>query len=59
MWGFAATCVIVFAVLMLALMGTGLDPWTAFSSLAATINDAGPGLGTFGTNFSGANAAAL
>lgn len=58
-WGFAATYALVFAVLMLALMATGLDPWTTFSSLAATLNDAGPGLGAFGANFSKASTPAL
>ncbi len=44
-WGFFATYVAVFAVLMLALMATGLDQATAFSAMAASINNLGPGLG--------------
>jgi trk system potassium uptake protein TrkH len=44
-WGFFAVYVGVFVVLMLALMSTGLDQVTAFSAVAATINNLGPGLG--------------
>ncbi len=44
-WGFFATYVTAFAVLMLALMATGLDQKTAFSAMAASINNLGPGLG--------------
>jgi trk system potassium uptake protein TrkH len=35
----------VFTVLMLALMATGVDQVTAFSAIAATLNNLGPGLG--------------
>jgi trk system potassium uptake protein TrkH len=35
----------VFAVLMLSLMITGVDQVTAFSAIAATLNNLGPGLG--------------
>ena len=44
-WGFFAVYVGVFVVLMLALMATGLEQVTAFSAVAATINNLGPGLG--------------
>ncbi len=44
-WGFFATYVAVFSILMLALMATGLDQETAFSAMAACINNLGPGLG--------------
>jgi len=35
----------LFLVLLLVLLGTGLDFLTAFSSVAAAINNLGPGLG--------------
>jgi trk system potassium uptake protein TrkH len=44
-WGFFAVYVGVFTVLMLALMATGVDQVTAFSAIAATLNNLGPGLG--------------
>jgi trk system potassium uptake protein TrkH len=44
-WGFFATYVAVFAILLLALMATGLDQVTAFSAVAACLNNLGPGLG--------------
>jgi trk system potassium uptake protein TrkH len=44
-WGFFAVYVGVFAVLMLSLMITGVDQVTAFSAIAATLNNLGPGLG--------------
>ncbi len=50
-WGFFATYVAVFAVLMLALMATGLDQPTAFSAMAASINNLGPGLGDVALHF--------
>jgi len=50
-WGFFAVYVGVFIVLMLALMATGLDQVTAFSAVAATINNLGPGLGEVANNY--------
>jgi len=50
-WGFFAVYVGVFAVLMLALMATGLDQVTAFSAIAATLNNLGPGLGEVAQNY--------
>ena len=44
-WGFFATYVAIFAILLLVLMMSGLDQITAFSAVAATINNLGPGLG--------------
>ncbi|MBE0510254.1 MAG: TrkH family potassium uptake protein [Chromatiales bacterium] len=44
-WGFFATYVAIFAILLLILMMTGLDQVTAFSAVAATMNNLGPGLG--------------
>ena len=50
-WGFFATYVAVFTVLMLALMATGMDQPTAFSAMAASINNLGPGLGDVALHF--------
>ncbi len=44
-WGFFATYVAVFSIFLLLLMMVGLDQITAFSAVAATINNLGPGLG--------------
>jgi len=44
-WGFFAVYVGVFTVLMMALMAIGVDQVTAFSAIAATLNNLGPGLG--------------
>ena len=44
-WGFFATYVAVFAVLLLTMMALGLDQVTAFSAVAACMNNLGPGLG--------------
>jgi trk system potassium uptake protein len=52
-WGFFATYVAVFVILMLILAATGLDQITAFSAVAATLNNLGPGLGDVATNFQG------
>lgn len=50
-WGFFALYMASFAVMMLILMATGLDQVTAFSAVAACINNLGPGLGDVGANF--------
>ncbi len=44
-WGFFAAYIAVFVFLQLALMATQMDQVTAFSALAACINNLGPGLG--------------
>ena len=50
-WGFFSVYIVVFVVLMLAMMATGLDQVTAFSAIAATLNNLGPGLGEVATGF--------
>lgn len=50
-WGFLSVYVVVFGVMMLAMMTTGLDQVTAFSAVAATLNNLGPGLGEVATGF--------
>lgn len=50
-WGFFAAYVGSFVVIMLFLMATGLDQITAFSAVAACMNNLGPGLGDVGANY--------
>ena len=50
-WGFFAIYMVVFGVLMLLLMMTGVDQVTAFSAIATTLNNCGPGLGSVTFNF--------
>ena len=50
-WGFFAAYVALFALMMLILMFNGLDQVTAFSAVAATINNLGPGLGEVSSNY--------
>lgn len=50
-WGFFAAYVAVFVFMMLLLMLTGNDQVTAFSAVAATINNLGPGLGDVSANY--------
>lgn len=50
-WGFFAAYVGLFVLMMLILMFNGLDQVTAFSAIAATINNLGPGLGEVSDNY--------
>ncbi len=50
-WGFFSVYIVVFVVLMLAMMATGLDQVTAFAAIAATLNNLGPGLGEVASGF--------
>jgi trk system potassium uptake protein TrkH len=50
-WGFFALYVASFTVMYLALASTGLDLMTAFSAVAASINNLGPGLEGVGANY--------
>jgi trk system potassium uptake protein TrkH len=50
-WGFFAVYVIVFAMLTLLMMMAGLDQVSAFASVAATLNNLGPGLGEVSITF--------
>lgn len=54
-WGFFALYVASFSFMMLLLMAAGLDQVTAFSALAACLNNLGPGLGDVGANYAGIN----
>ncbi len=50
-WSFFAVYTFAFIAIMLCLMGAGLDFITAFSSVAATMNNLGPGLGDVSNNY--------
>jgi trk system potassium uptake protein TrkH len=54
-WGFMAAYILVFVIMVLILMATGLDQVTAFSAVAATLNNLGPGLGDVGSNYASLN----
>ncbi len=50
-WGFFAAYAIVFVIIMLGLLGTGMDDITAFTATAATLNNLGPGLGDVASTY--------
>ena len=50
-WGFFSVYIVVFGVMMLVMMSTGLDQVTAFSGVAAVLNNLGPGLGEVSAGF--------
>jgi trk system potassium uptake protein TrkH len=54
-WGFFSLYVASFSVMLLLLMATGLDQVTAFSALAACMNNLGPGLGEVGSHYGNIN----
>ncbi|WP_116368474.1 TrkH family potassium uptake protein [Parahaliea mediterranea] len=54
-WSFFAVYMFSFITILLLLMGTGLDFITAFSAVAASLNNLGPGLGDVAANYAGIN----
>lgn len=50
-WAYFGVYVGLFALMMLILMGMGLDQITAFGGVATCMNNLGPGLGDVATNF--------
>ncbi|MEM8493379.1 MAG: TrkH family potassium uptake protein [Pseudomonadota bacterium] len=50
-WSFFAVYAFAFAIIMLVLMMTGLDFLSAFSAVAASLNNLGPGLGSVAANY--------
>ena len=54
-WGFFAAYFAISALMILLLMATGIDQETAFSAVAACLNNLGPGLGDVGQNFASIN----
>ncbi len=57
-WGFFAAYVVSFVFLMLCLMASGLDQVTAYSAVAACLNNLGPGLGDVSLHYGDINSAA-
>jgi trk system potassium uptake protein TrkH len=54
-WGFCVTYIILFGLMLLLLVGSGLDQVTAFAALATSINNMGPGLGAVVSDFTQVN----
>jgi len=54
-WGFFSLYVTSFILMGLVLSATGLDLITAFSAVAACLNNLGPGLGDVGPNYADIN----
>ena len=54
-WGFFGAYLIIFYVMVVLLLATGLDYVTAWSAVAASLNNLGPGLGEVGANFASIN----
>jgi len=54
-WGFFAVYVVLFVLMMIVVLATGIDQVTAFSAIAASLNNLGPGLGDVATGFSDIN----
>ena len=44
--------IVLFTIMMILLLMTGLDQVTAFSAMAASLNNLGPGLGDVASGFS-------
>ena len=57
-WGFFSVYALVFIIMMIALLGTGLDHVTAWSAVGATLNNLGPGLGDVALNYGDINTTA-
>ena len=54
-WSFFAVYMFCFVTVMLLLLATGLDFTSAFSAVAATLNNLGPGLGVVSANYASVN----
>lgn len=50
-WAFVSMFMVIFIVMLLGLLATGLDMTTAFGSLAACISDTGASIGTVSSTF--------
>ncbi len=50
-WGFFSAYAVVFVIIMIGLIGTGLDNLSAFTATAAMLNNLGPGLGSVAANY--------
>jgi len=54
-WGFFSAYAAVFVICMLLLLAAGMDDITAFTAVAASINNLGPGLGEVAANYASIN----
>ncbi len=54
-WGYFAVYVVIFGALLLILLADGADQITAWSAIAATLNNLGPGLGDVANGYSDLN----
>jgi trk system potassium uptake protein TrkH len=54
-WGFCVAYIILFGAMLLMLVASGLDQVTAFSALATSMNNVGPGLGKVVADFTQVN----
>ncbi|MEH6470411.1 MAG: TrkH family potassium uptake protein [Halopseudomonas sp.] len=54
-WGFFSVYLIVFVIMLIALLGTGLDQVTAWTAVGATLNNLGPGLGDVAAHYGDLN----
>lgn len=54
-WGFFSVYIGVFVLFMLLIMASGVNQVTAFSAVAATLNNLGPGLDKVANNYSSIN----
>jgi len=54
-WGFFSAYAAVFVICMLLLIASGIDDITAFTAVAACLNNLGPGLGEVASNFASIN----
>jgi len=54
-WGFFSAYVAMFVIIMLILMALGMDQITAFSAVAACMNNLGPGLGDVAAHYGDIN----
>jgi trk system potassium uptake protein TrkH len=54
-WGFLSAYIAVFVVMLILLSAAGLDQVSAYSAVAATLNNLGPGLGEVAHNYGGIN----
>lgn len=50
-WGFFSAYAMIFVLIMIGLIATGMDDISAFSATAATLNNLGPGLGSVAGTF--------
>lgn len=57
-WGFFSVYLIVFVLMLMGLLATGLDQVTAWSAVGASINNLGPGLGEVAMHYGDLNSTA-